>query len=57
MFSYIGQYLRPISVSQCNTNRSCKSYWNKKLICLWKEAKQRERAYIKHGYDDEASLK
>ena len=51
------QYLRPISVSLSNTNRSSKSYWNNKLTCLWKEAKQREIAYIKHGNDEKASLK
>ena len=53
----IHQYLRPISVSLNSTNRSNKSYWSDKLTCLWKEAKQRERAYIKHGNDDKASLK
>ena len=51
------KYLKPISDSHSNTNRSSKSYWTNELTCLWKEAKHRERAFLRHSSDDKAMMK
>ena len=40
------KYLKPISDSHSNTNRSSKSYWTNELTCLWRKAKHRERSFL-----------
>ena len=52
-------YLKQKPVSHSNNIRSSKPYWNEDLSKLWKEARFREKAYIKikHNNVNRAKLR
>ena len=53
----IHRCLKLKSVSHGIINRSNKPYWNIELSQLWRNAKQKERNYIKHKDTDRVILR